>query len=223
MSSILLPATEAYRIWSRTYDQSPNPIVALEARILSAWMPNLSGKRVIDAGTGTGRWLKYAAARGAHCFGADNSWEMLAAAARRGAKSGLFAGDTLALPVRARSFDLAISSLVMGYVPALDRYFGELARVAENVIVSDLHPEAVQSGWTRGFRDGDEKYEVVCFPHSVEQARAAARAAGLRPGWEIHASFGPQEWELFERAGKAKQMPSAGRTPAVWISAWIRA
>jgi len=71
---------EAYREWAATFDQG-TPILALESLILQPLMPDVGGKRFLDLGCGTGRWLQWAIARGARAFGADLSHEMLQVAA----------------------------------------------------------------------------------------------------------------------------------------------
>jgi cytosine/adenosine deaminase-related metal-dependent hydrolase len=47
-----------FALWSQTYDESPNPLLALEERYLAPLFGDVSGKRVLDVGCGTGRWLE---------------------------------------------------------------------------------------------------------------------------------------------------------------------
>jgi len=216
-------STHAYRIWAKTYDQGPNPLIALEQRLLSSRLPALCGKQVLDVGTGTGRWLKYASECGAVCAGVDACDAMLFEASEHaGIRNKLIAADVCALPVRSGVFDLAISSFVLGYISNLSGLFRELARVAPDVIVSDLHPSAAQAGWSRGFKASGRSYTINTFTHSLVQIRMAASNAGLHPLWELHARFGVEEFGIFKQAGKADRFESVSQVPAVYIAAWNR-
>jgi SAM-dependent methyltransferase len=217
-----IPAAAAYRLWANTYDLDPNPLVALEHRILSEYLDRAPGERLIDLATGTGRWLVPAISHGVWAIGVDRSSEMLAVAAtKRGVKGRLACADLCALPFASHSADVAVCSFALGYVERLDLAFREMARVSHRIITSDLHPDAVRSGWVRSFRSGRESYEVVHYNHSWQRVEACAVAAGLRPLWSHDAYFGEQERVIFERAGKANAFTSAQQVPAVLIAAWV--
>ncbi len=111
-----LPVEAAYRLWAPSYDCDPNPLLALEGRVLRARLALNPGMRVLDLATGTGRWLGYALSQGAHGFGVDISRDMLARAARKRAR---YHGDALSrrtrvnfrFPVTVRSLPSALSGL----------------------------------------------------------------------------------------------------------------
>ena len=215
-------AAEGYRLWSAGYDDDPNPVTALEQRLLAARMQIGAGSTVLDLATGTGRWLEYAMSRGVQAMGFDVSEEMLAVAANKeGVRGRVAAADICALPLRDGAADLAICSFALGYVAPLQRAFQEMARVARRVIVSDLHPEAIEAGWRRSFRSGHRSYEIAHHRHSVYAVNSCARAAGLTPAWMIEAGFGEPERMVFERAGKADAFTAAQEVTAVLISAWV--
>ena len=54
---------EAFDAWAEVYDTQPNPLLALEERVLGPMMPDVRGLDVLDAGCGTGRWLERLADR----------------------------------------------------------------------------------------------------------------------------------------------------------------
>jgi hypothetical protein len=56
----VVSAAAAYRLWAGTYDLDPNPLVALEHRVLSERLDLIAGERMLDLATGTGRWLEHA-------------------------------------------------------------------------------------------------------------------------------------------------------------------
>jgi SAM-dependent methyltransferase len=218
-----IPVTAAYRLWSQSYDRDPNPLLALEQRVLGPRLGVEPGDRVIDLATGTGRWLLYFLARGVHAFGLDLSPEMLAAAAqKREARGRLMRADARALPVCDSAARMALCSFAFGYIQDTDPLFREMARIARCVIVSDLHPDAVRAGWTRSFRVDGQRYEVAHYIHSRERLLTSAQSAGLRLAWSLEAAFGAPEQEIFERAGKGSEFSHVAQLPAVWIGCWER-
>jgi SAM-dependent methyltransferase len=219
-----ISAAAAYRLWAGTYDRDPNPLVALEHRVLSERLDLIPGERMMDFATGTGRWLEYALAHDVRATGVDLCAEMLAVAAtKRGARGRLACADVCALPFASHSVDVAVCSFALGYIDRLELAFREMARVARRVITSDLHPDAVRAGWVRSFRDSVGSYEIEHHDHLWDRIETSARTAGLRPSWKLDASFGEQERALLERAGKADAFIAARRVPAILISAWVSA
>jgi SAM-dependent methyltransferase len=71
-----------------------------------------SGRRILEAGCGTGRWMAYFEALGNMPFGIDHSFDQLRFAKSRAPEYPLCSGDVLALPFRDGSFDAAFSSYV---------------------------------------------------------------------------------------------------------------
>jgi ubiquinone/menaquinone biosynthesis C-methylase UbiE len=214
-------ATEAYRVLSQYYDDTPNALLDLEMRILSQRMGSVAGLRVLDAGCGTGRWMAWAGHRGARVFGIDACQEMMHEAARKPALAGRLAcADAGSIPLCDNSADLAICSFAIGYLPEALPAIRELARIARRVIVSDLHPEAIRRGWTRSFRAAGELYEVDHYPHTAEELDAAASVSGLSKIWRMEPSFGEPERAIFQRAGKERAFSEVQNIPAVLITEW---
>ena len=110
----------------------------------------------------------------------------------------------------------------LGYAASPGDVLGEMARVARRVIVSDMHPLAVEAGWKRSFRTGHGVFEIDQYPHKVDEIDAAAYRAGLEKQWRIEAYFGPPERSLFEAAGKAHLYIQSRRVPAVLATGWVR-
>ena len=217
-----ISAAAAYRLWAPTYDADPNPLVALEHRVLSERLDLIPGQRMVDLATGTGRWLEYALGYGVRATGVDFCAEMLAvASAKRGVHGRLAQADVCALPFAPHSIDVAVCSFALGYIDRLDLAFREMARVARRIITSDLHPDAVRAGWVRSFRSSSGNYEIRYYDHLWDRIESCARAAGLGPSWKLDASFGEQERALFERAGKATAFLAAQQVPAIFISEWV--
>lgn len=216
-------ASVGYSKWAASYDETLNPVLALESRILPSLLSAVSGKRVLDAGCGTGRWMQYLADHGARVWGVDSCEPMLSQGRRKQAVVGrCLGGDLSCLPFPDDSFDLALCSLTLSYTPDIQRGVAELARVAPTVIITDLHPEAMRRGWTRSFREDGKTWHIDHFPYTAGQLVQAAKDAGLAMTARIDAVFGEPEREIFDRAGKASAFEAVSNYPALLITRWTR-
>ncbi len=212
---------EGHRLWSSTYDQTLNPLLALEQRLLLPELGILNGQRLLDVGCGTGRWMDVARQSGALATGVDLTPRILDEAARKPPLSGrITLGDASRLPFPSTSFDIVLCSFVLGYLEHRDEGIRELARGVKPgglVIVSDLHPEAVGQRWTSSFRQARTVYEIERRHYDLEEIRASARHYGLRERKVIAARFGEPERPIFRHAGKAERFEEVRDIPALFI------
>jgi SAM-dependent methyltransferase len=88
-----------------------------------------TGRRLLDAGCGSGYWCHLLAERGFVVHGVDASFGMLETAKEVGEATSLTLGDVRALPYGDATFDAAISIEVIRYLPDPDRALRELHRV----------------------------------------------------------------------------------------------
>ena len=224
-SATALPvrAQDAYRLWSATYDEDPNPVLALERRVVYERLGRVSGQCLLDIGSGTGYWLAHARSEGARAFGLDLSAEMLSVAIQKHGLNGhVMQADMSRLPLQNDTADIAICSMAIGYVYELKDLFREFARVSRKVIVTDLHPAAINSGWRRGFAAAGNRYEIGCFAHTIAHLDDAANAAGLKLEWRAEAYLGEREREIFVRAGREHAFEACREIPAILASCWVR-
>ncbi len=208
---MLIAPIEGHRLWAPTDDTAPNPLLALETRVLAPLLAPFGGGRVVDIACGTGRWLSRLGG-----VGADACLEML----DRAAPGRVALADAAALPFRSGSADLVLCSFAAGYFDDLGAAVREMARIARPgggvVVISDLHPAA---GWKRTFRAGGTLYEM---PYSPRPAAAACAAAGLRLAREITARFGEPERPVFRAAGKEDLFAQVADLPALQAGFWTR-
>jgi SAM-dependent methyltransferase len=213
---------DGYARWAATYDQSPNPLLALEQRCLRPLLPDVAGKRVLDLACGTGRWLETLLAANPRLgVGIDSSAAMLAVAQAKTAIAGRLAGaNCLHLPLASHEFDLALCSFAVEHIGNL----GELARECWRVLrqpadlfLTGLHPAAYSAGWRVGFRDAQGAHQIDAAPHSTQDMVTVFGGAGFELVQALECFLGEPERPLFACAGKAGFFDAACALPAIAI------
>lgn len=176
-----LEPQEAYALWAKTYPPTAhNALMALEQRTVLSLLPNLVGRTVIDAGCGSGRYLRELRHLGARPIGVDLSGPMLAQA--RPITSHLVRGNLCALPIDSTSVDVIVCGLALGDVPNLELALGEMARVLRPggcVVYSVVHPVGASAGWSRTFEAQGRLMAIDGYWHTAWEHRRACAAAGL--------------------------------------------
>jgi malonyl-CoA O-methyltransferase len=143
---------DAYRQWAATYAAAPhNALMAAEQRAVVSLLPGRAG-RSLDAGCGTGRYLRVLAERlSGWRLGIDRSAAMLARADRA---APLAQADIRAVPLPDASIDLVVCGLTLMDLPHPAAALAEWARIlvpAGIAIYSVLHPRGEALGWVRTF------------------------------------------------------------------------
>jgi SAM-dependent methyltransferase len=218
---------EGYARWAATYDQAPNPLLALEQRCLLPLIPDVAGKCVLDLACGTGRWLeKLLAAKASLGIGIDLSLPMLAVAQEKAAITGRLArANCLRLPFPSDVFDLAVCSFAVEHIRNLSEVAAEWSRVLKqsaDLFITGLHPAAYAAGWRAGFRDGQDAMQIDAVPHSAKQMVVVFRGAGFEMRHTLECFVGEPERPLFAYAGKERFFDAARGVPAIMISHFRR-
>lgn len=211
---MLVSASEGYRIWAPTYDEGPNPVVALESRVLGGLLPDLRAKHVLDVACGTGRWAKYARERGAEVLGIDRCREMLDRCYIPAALA-----DAHSLPVRSGWADVTICSLALGYLKSPMSEIIRSTRRGGSIFISDVHPKALDRNWRHSFRSGPEVYEIE---HGRYDLRAVIETDGLRLVNFLEPHFDAPELAIFQCAGKEQSFAEMCQVPAIYVAHWIK-
>ncbi len=174
----------AYALWAESYPpHAHNPLMLAEERAMLSLLPgDLAGLKVLDAGCGSGRYLRHALARGAgSAVGVDLSEEMLRASLTTG-MAGLIQGDLSALPIVDGWADVTICGLALGHLEDLMKPLAELRRVTRRgglIVCSDFHPAGASLGWTRDFKADGRRYAVRHTVHLMDMWQAACHSADL--------------------------------------------
>lgn len=213
--------SEGYRLWAQTYDSDPNPLLALEERMIEPLLPKLTRKTVVDLACGTGRWLAKLLSRGAFGVGIDFSGEMLEHALRKPGLAGrIVKGDCLSLPLRDSSADLVMCSFALGHFADLRVFAGELGRIARRdseVFLADLHPHGHEIGWRCGFRHAGIAHEIAILSRPIDEFRHVFESEGFELVHQLEPFLGKDEKPIFKRAGKANLFESLCNTPAIFV------
>lgn len=186
----------AYALWAATYPpHAHNPLMAAEQAAVLSLLPALAGRVVVDAGCGSGRYLRELRQLGANPIGIDLSAAMLARA--RALSPRVARANLCALPIDAASVDVIVCGLALGDVVNLDAALIEMARVLRPggcIVYSVVHPIGASNGWQRTFDAGGRLVAIATCWHSADDHRRACAAAGLRvTAWqEPHVAEAPR-------------------------------
>ena len=141
-----------YDAWSTGYDETPNPLIAIEEPVVRSLLGTMKFEHVLDAATGTGRYAICLAEQGKQVSAVDDSEKMLAVARKKAFARQLsidFRQENICtLSFEDSSFDLVICALVLSHIKNLNLPCRELVRVLRrggHLVISDLHPEAQAS------------------------------------------------------------------------------
>ena len=210
---IAMEPIAAHRLWAATYDETPNPLLALEERVLAPLLPPLCGSLALDIGCGCGRWARRFSDGGAQVVAIDLCREMLLRA------PGLrVLADGCLLPLPEGVADLTLCAFALSYMDPCLRELARVTRPGGTVIVSDMHPAAAERGWTRSFRAGEEVIAIETRRYTLD----SLHAPGLALAEIIEAPLSEPERPLFESAGKLAQFDKACGGPAIYVAKFIR-
>jgi cytosine/adenosine deaminase-related metal-dependent hydrolase/ubiquinone/menaquinone biosynthesis C-methylase UbiE len=216
MSPLSCLPSEAFDRWAPSYDAQPNPLLALEQRVLLPRLGDIRGLDVLDAGCGTGRWLGQLAGRSPRSLvGVDISPVMLGlAASKLNHGCELLLGSCMALPVREASADLVLSSFVVSYLDDVERFAQEIDRVSRPgamIFLTDMHPETETSlHWKRGTELDGQGWPLSRIVQAFE-ARGFTQVSLTEP------AFGIPERQIFEECGRKDLYESAAGLPAIYV------
>jgi malonyl-CoA O-methyltransferase len=221
---VLDPAA-AYALWAASYPpEAHNPLMRAEERAMLSLLPNdLRGCTILDAGCGSGRYLRHAQQRGAgRLVGMDLSPKMLARAqtalaAERETPSHASSRSLLqarlpALPLRDAWADVTLCGLTLGHLEDLESSLAELRRVTRPgglLLCSDFHPVCRALGWRRTFEAEGRPYAVTHTAHLYSDWRRACRRLHLRIVSVLEPFLDPADVPKTHRDPMALRVPVA--------------
>ncbi len=165
-----IDAREGYDLWSETYDETPNPVVAMDARHTLQLLAPGGEERILDAGCGTGRNLKALLLAGSRPVGVDFSGGMLQAAHSKCPEIPLAVVDLQTLPFMDECFDAVLCALVGEHLKELSTVCGEFHRVLRcggRLVFSVYHPEMAAAGIEANFEWSGVTFRLGACPYSL--------------------------------------------------------
>jgi SAM-dependent methyltransferase len=192
-----------YNLWAATYDVTPNPVVAMDARVTVASVSAQAGERILDAGCGTGRNLPGLLAAGTAVTGMDFSAGMLRVAQDRHPDVPLVQADMQEVwPFQGGAFDVVLCALVGEHLDRLDVVTREMRRALTpggRIVFSVYHPAMAEAGKEANFqRDGTE-YRLGAVRHTLADYVSAFEQAGFS-GIDVEEYVGDEELARVEPA-----------------------
>jgi SAM-dependent methyltransferase len=200
-----------YAIWSDSYDEPGNPIVAIEEAVVGQLLSARPAGAALDAACGTGRHALRLVELGHTVSGIDLTPEMLERARANVPGAHFQVGDLRELPFADAGFQTVVCGLALAHLPALDAGIAELSRVLSpggQLIASVLHPFQALLGWNAPFSGTDGSRGFVReHPHLHADYLAAFRSCGLR----VSGCFEPtiSERELRAKRRAFRHIPEA--------------
>jgi len=215
-----------FDLWAAVYDTQLNPFLSLEERIVTALLPDLRGRDVLDAGCGTGRLFSLLKSRNARrVIGVDSSEAMLQRA-RCDHACEVRCGSCTSLPVAAASIDFVVSSFVLSYIDDLEAFADQLVRVTRpgaTVLLSDVHPGTARAlEWKRSFRVDGQEIEIASEAWQIDQIRRVFAMRGFRIRTCIEPAFAAPEQRIFAQSGRAESFSTMQRFPAIYVLEFVR-
>ncbi len=218
MVNDILAPKQAYDLWSQSYDEGANPMVALVVKTLAELTDVPSS--VLEMGCGTGRNLGALSARGVtQLYGFDLSPGMLSVANDRLGEANLWAQDMLEpTPLEDGSVEMVLISLVLEHVENPEQAFAEAARLLKTggrLIILELHPELYAAGSRAKFHVDGQAFHTAAWSHTAADFRRFASGAGLGDGDVV---------DLFPDAALEALFPSEKRAGRPWLlrGTWVK-
>jgi SAM-dependent methyltransferase len=176
-------AREGYDLWAETYDETPNPVVAMDTRYTLDVLSPRPGELILDAGCGTGRHLGPLLRARSNPVGVDFSRGMLRIARRNYPEVPLALADLQRpLPFETGRFDAVLCALIGEHLDELALALREIHRVLiadGRLVFSVYHPEMAAVGKEANFERAGVEYRLGAHRYTVEDYASLLEDAGF--------------------------------------------
>lgn len=172
-----------YDLWSRAYDSTPNPVVAMDARHTIEMLKAQEDELILDAGCGTGRNLGELLEANSLPVGIDFSQGMLRVAHDKHPNVPLLVSDLeQTLPFTTSSFDAVLCALIGEHLSVLGFVLREFYRVLKRggrLVFSVYHPAMSGAGIEANFKQDGTEYRLGAFHYTVDEHISLFEVAGF--------------------------------------------
>src|SRR3989338_2317450 len=196
----ILPSDQGYDLAASGYDKKEKYLNRFEQKKVLPLLVDMAGKKVLDAGAGTGRLAVELARRGAFVTALDISGEMLKVLAKKSKYIELSVGDVEYMPFEKDTFDWVVSAFVIVHLKDPTTFFDEVYRVLKDggkFLVTNINqnePPEVETA------DGSIKIES--FYHRPEKIKEILESLAFRIEKEIIIKEGESWVNQIIMAGK---------------------
>jgi ubiquinone/menaquinone biosynthesis C-methylase UbiE len=187
-----LEPKEGYARFAPTYDENAKYWDSFEQRNLNPYLKSAKGKKVLDAGAGTGRISARLAEAGAEVTALDISPEMLEILKRKNKSVKIVEGDLENMPFEDETFDMVFSSLALVHLKKIEPFLDECYRVLKNdglLVLVNVHYRKPMI-----LKDDIGKYTIACYNHFPRHVREAAEELAFGVENEIIVNEGDEIW-----------------------------
>ena len=176
-------AREGYDLWAEDYDETANPVVAMDDRHTLGALAPRPGESILDAGCGTGRCLEPMIRAGAEPVGMDFSEGMLTVARRRQPDVPLVKGDLQSkFPFEDGGFDAVLCALIGEHLDEPILALHQMLRVLRpggRLVFSVYHPEMAAAGKEAHFERAGVEYRLGARRYTVDDYEKLLAEAGF--------------------------------------------
>ncbi|MFH1012712.1 MAG: class I SAM-dependent methyltransferase [Candidatus Peregrinibacteria bacterium] len=178
--------------YASNYDELEKYWNSFEQGKLEPYIAMANGKKVLDAGAGTGRLSVRLARIGADVTAIDISPEMLEKLRNKNAKITLVESDVENMSFPNESFDMVFSSLTLVHLKKIEPFLDECYRVLKNdglLVLVNVHFRKPMI-----LSDDKGKYIIQCYNHFPRHVRQAAEDLAFGVEQETIITEGDDIW-----------------------------
>lgn len=191
MSKPLNPQ-EGFARYADKYDDLEKYWDSFEQEYLRPYIRKAEGKKVLDAGAGTGRLSMKLKKAGAEVTALDLSPEMLDKLRKKDSSIPAIVGDVEEMPFEENTFDMAFSSLTLVHLKKIEPLLDEVYRVLKDdgiFVLVNIHYRKPMTLW-----DDQGRYTITCYNHFPRHVREAAEKLAYNVDDEILVTEGDNVW-----------------------------
>jgi malonyl-CoA O-methyltransferase len=167
-----LDPKSGYARYARQYDEREKFWDSFEQDKLAPYIAEAEGKKVLDAGAGTGRLTIRLHEAGAEVTALDISPDMLRILEKKDSGIETVEGDMEAMPFDDETFDMVFSSLSLVHLKDPKDFLDECYRVLKDdgrVVLVNIHYRKAET-----LKDGQGRYTIQGYNHFPRHLREMA-------------------------------------------------
>ena len=187
-----LDPKSGYARYAWEYDEKEKYWDSFEKNNLNPYFELAKGKKVLDAGAGTGRVSLKLFKAGAEVTALDISPEMLELLKQKQSAITCVEGDMEEMPFEDETFDMVFSSMAMVHLKKIEPFLDECYRVLKDngkLVLVNIHYRSPLL-----LQDGKGKYTIQCYNHFPRHVTKAAEELAFGVEEDIIVTEGDDVW-----------------------------